>query len=195
MARWRRLLSSRPRPNFDVFTPRTVRPEAPPLLLIHGFACGREDWGAVPKIVATKSQRPVISFDNRGVGEMPPPPGPYTCNDMAHDAMCVLDRAGFDRAAVMGISLGGMIAQTLALDHPERVCSLILGCTTHGGREAHPPDAEFMRLCAAWAGEEAPNASSEHVDAFMRAMLPRAFLDERSGALLSAWPPRLRALW
>ncbi len=80
----------------------------------------------------------VILFDNRGIGESDAPPGPYTAAEMAADVVQVLDEAGVERAHVLGTSLGGMVAQELALTSPERVDRLVLACTTPGGAGAVP---------------------------------------------------------
>lgn len=180
-----RSFSTAPRPHIEWhrFTPRAVIPQAHPLLLIHGFACGLNDWGAVPRIIATRSKREVLSFDNRGIGQSGTPPGPYSVAAMASDALHVLDAAGVERAHVMGISLGGMIAQELALRDPSRVQSLILGCTSHGGADAQPPAAHFVSLSEAWASEAAPN-ESDRVDEFMRLMLPAVALEAPAGRTL-----------
>ena len=128
--------------------PRGAATDATPLLLIHGFACGMHDWGALPKLLAAKSGRDVITFDNRGVGGQYDwaPEGPYSVAQMAADALRVVDTAKLEKVNVMGVSLGGLIAQHLALEHAERTNALILGGTTHGGREATPPPASFMSL-------------------------------------------------
>ena len=70
-----------------------------------------------------------IALDNRGAGRSDKPFGRYDLEEMADDAVAVLDAAGVDRAHVMGASMGGAIAQLVALRHPERVQSLILACT------------------------------------------------------------------
>src|SRR5207237_523278 len=75
----------------------------------------------------------VLSFDNRGAGRSDAPPGPYTLAEMASDAIAVLDAEGIQRAHVCGFSLGGMVAQELALRYPERVARLVLGARTAGG--------------------------------------------------------------
>jgi pimeloyl-ACP methyl ester carboxylesterase len=80
--------------------------------------------------------RRTIRFDNRGVGRSSVPPTPWTIEEMADDATAVLDAADVDRAHVFGVSLGGLIAQEIALRHPARVAGLVLGCTHPGGRDA-----------------------------------------------------------
>ena len=98
-----------------------------PVLLIMGRAYGAGMWHrAVPELAACYR---VIRFDNRGVGCSSDPPGPYSVQLMAEDALAVLDAASAASAHVYGVSLSGAIALQLALDHPGRVRSLILGCT------------------------------------------------------------------
>lgn len=101
--------------------------EGEPLLLIMGFGLGREAWQ--PMLPMITGHR-VILVDNRGTGESDPPRPGLTLQDMADDCAAVLDDAGAGRAHVHGVSMGGMIAQLLALSHPEKVASLVLGATT-----------------------------------------------------------------
>jgi len=117
-----------------------------PLLLIHGLGYAR--WGWEPVLPELAEQFDVILFDNRGIGESDAPPGPYTVAEMAADAVQVLDEAGVARAHVVGTSLGGMIAQELALAYPERVDRLVLACTTPGGQKAHPMPQVTVALMA-----------------------------------------------
>ena len=128
--------------------------EGSPLLLIQGLGYGR--WGWEPIVPGLATRHRVVVFDNRGIGESDKPEGPYTAAQMAGDALQVLDEAGIDRAHVLGASLGGMIAQELAVAAPERVDRLILCCTTPGGPTTMPMPEVTMRLFA-----EAPSLAPE----------------------------------
>jgi 3-oxoadipate enol-lactonase len=115
-----------------------------PLLLIHGLGYGRWGWGPALPLLAGRHR--VLAFDNRGIGASEVPPGPYSARAMAEDAVAVLDGARVDRARVLGTSLGGMVAQELAIGFPERVERLVLACTTPGGERAVPFPEPTRRL-------------------------------------------------
>jgi 3-oxoadipate enol-lactonase len=114
-----------------------------PLLLIMGLGWASYLWNRTRKLLSEKFR--VITFDNRGVGRSDVPEGPYPIPTMASDAAAVLDAAGVKSAHVFGISMGGMIAQEVALNYPERVKSLILGCTAAGGPAALQPSPEVIQ--------------------------------------------------
>ncbi|HLH02566.1 MAG TPA: alpha/beta fold hydrolase [Bryobacteraceae bacterium] len=118
--------------------------QGPPVLLIMGLSFTHEMWYRVVPVL--RKRRRVILFDNRGVGRSDCPKGPYSIRQMARDAAAVLDAAGVPTAAVIGASMGGMIAQELALEYPERVSSLLLACTSYGGVVAKWPRPVFPRL-------------------------------------------------
>jgi 3-oxoadipate enol-lactonase len=102
-----------------------------PLVLIYGYAGHSGLWFQQIPVLSKKYR--VIAFDNRGVGRSDKPDTPYTMAMMAGDIAGLLDIIGIDAAHIFGISMGGMIAQHFALNYPQRVISLILGCTFCGG--------------------------------------------------------------
>ena len=124
-----------------------------PLLLIAGL--GYASWCWLELRGALRERCDLIAFDNRGTGRSDKPAGPYTMAMLADDAAAVLDAAGIARAHVLGHSMGGYIAQTLALSHPERVRSLVLVGTMPGGPGMQPMPAETVNT---WklAGTMAP---------------------------------------
>lgn len=114
-----------------------------PVLMIMGLGSNAYGWKrSLPWISASHQ---AIVFDNRGVGRSDVPEGAYDLTQMAADAVSVLDACGHESAHVIGMSLGGMIAQRVALEHAERVRSLVLLCTTPGGANAVPASDEVMR--------------------------------------------------
>ena len=115
----------------DIYYEEHGDAHAEPLLLIMGYAGNAAAWA--PQIPALAARFRVIAFDNRGAGRTAQPEGPYTIPQMADDAAGLLDALGIESAHVVGASMGGMIAQELALRHPSRVRTLTLLCTTPGG--------------------------------------------------------------
>jgi 3-oxoadipate enol-lactonase len=148
-----------------------------PLLLVMGLAADSTAWMfQVPEFA--RHYR-TIAFDNRGVGRSTKPPGPYSITQMADDAAGLLDTLGIARAHVVGVSMGGMIAQELALRHPGRVRGLVLGCT-------YPePDDEIhrqQRSSVTELGGTVSDAGDTTIDLtaldpfrFFQLLLPRVF--------------------
>jgi pimeloyl-ACP methyl ester carboxylesterase len=125
-----------------------VRGRGSPLVLIQGVGVGRWGWEPVADRLARRFQ--VITIDNRGIGASDAPPGHYSTRMMADDVLAVLDHAGIQQASLVGTSLGGMIAQELALAHPERVDKLVLVATIPGGPRGRPMPLPTTYLFA-WA--------------------------------------------
>ncbi|WP_416902158.1 alpha/beta fold hydrolase [Micromonospora echinospora] len=136
---------------------RAVGPvEAPPLLLVMGANANAATWPpALVDRLATRHR--VIVYDHRDTGRSTWAfdEHPYDVADLAADAVAVLDAAGVDRAHVVGMSMGGVLVQLLALDHPDRLlsatafCTAALGAGLAGGPDAPPlppPDPRLLRL-------------------------------------------------
>jgi pimeloyl-ACP methyl ester carboxylesterase len=117
-----------------------------PLLLIAGIPAILDDWGPIPR--GLRGKRRVIAFDNRGSGGTTVTPAPYSMEQLAADAVGLLDHLRVGRADVFGISMGGMIAQELALRWPHRVDRLILGCTNAGFENSAPQPRETAKAFA-----------------------------------------------
>lgn len=103
------------------------RPDGVPLLMIQGLGTDSRGWG-LQRLAFGRRYR-CFALDNRGVGASTNAPHPFSLEQMALDAVSVLDAEGVDRAHVMGASMGGAIAQVLGVRHPDRVRSLVLACT------------------------------------------------------------------
>jgi len=132
----------------DVRIAYQERGGGPPLLLVHGLGYDHHGWGPLPSLLDGDFR--LLLVDNRGVGESDAPAGPYTVDELAADAVAVLDAAGVERAHVVGVSLGGFVAQELAISHPDRVDRLVLLSTSPGGPNQHPMPARTVEVFSAY---------------------------------------------
>jgi 3-oxoadipate enol-lactonase len=102
------------------------------LVLVNGLADAKESWEA--QLPAFAERYRVVSYDNRGVGESTMPTGPYTTAQNAEDLARLVDALGLERFHLLGVSMGGMIAQEYAIAHAERLLSASFCCTySHPG--------------------------------------------------------------
>jgi 3-oxoadipate enol-lactonase len=160
-----------------------------PLLLISGVSGGTWSWEE--SIIAWSPHFRIIVFDNMGAGRSTKPDRIYRIQEMANHAAAILDAAGVEQAFVVGLSMGGMIAQELALTHPQRVFRLVLGCTHCGGSERIPPAPEVIRRFAHNKGL----SPEEIVDKNLHLLVTPEFLQSRSELLQRYRERQLKAPW
>ena len=120
------------RPDVDLYY--EVAGQGVPLLLIQGVGVAGEGWR--PQVDGLKQRFQTLIFDNRGIGKSVPCNGPISIEAMAEDARALMDAAGWESAHVVGHSMGGVIAQQLALDFSRHIRSLSLLCTFARGKDA-----------------------------------------------------------
>jgi 3-oxoadipate enol-lactonase len=141
-----------------------IRGKGVPLVMIQGFAGNHQAWFFQAPVF--KEYYKVIIFDNRGIGKSDKSSEPYTIRTMADDVIGLLDHIGVDKAHVLGLSLGGIVAQEIALTYPERVRKLVLG-STFAGREIVDVHPDMLK--AAGVKEGSTNADIGSID-FRRLM-------------------------
>jgi len=107
-----------------------------PLVLIHGAQGDRSMFSAIAPLFAAHYH--VLTFDQRGSGRSEKPDMDYSIAMLADDTAALMDHVGFSAAHIIGVSMGGMIAQEFTLRHPQKTRTLVLGCTTPGGSHAVP---------------------------------------------------------
>lgn len=134
----------------------------PILMGISGFGCGR--WLLEPLGRQLKSRFTVILPDNRGMGDSPKSPHPFTMEDMARDILRLVKRKTAGRIVVVGASMGGFVVQRLLLMAPEKISAAVILCSTSGG-------AEFGRLFHFWTRSQMEKVLKKDPEAYARWIL------------------------
>ncbi len=151
----------------------TLRRWRPWLVLVQGMGFDRRGWQ--PVLPNLQRHFRLVLIDNRGFGHSDRGAGRFGVADMAGDVLAVLDDAGINRAHVLGASLGGLVAQELAVTHPERVDALVLACTTPGWPFAYPMPMATVRKLIAAAGLSAEEKRRRLTE---NALSPRTVQDQ-----------------
>jgi pimeloyl-ACP methyl ester carboxylesterase len=150
----------------------------PPLLLVMGLGGQASSWGE-PLLEGLQRHFTTIHFSNRGTGATDKPSAGFTVRQMAEDAAGLMETIGLPQAHVFGISMGGMIAQELVLNHPEKVQGLVLGCTTCGPAHSVAVPAQTM----AKFGQMMQLPIEERVQRFWEIAVTPEFMEEQAGFL------------
>ncbi len=166
---------------------RTFGNSGPPVVLVQGLALSGRFWFTIPEELGRAGYR-VLVPDNRGTGRSELPAPPWPIGAMADDVAAVLDAERVDRAVVVGISMGGMIAQHVALRHPYRTEGLVLLATTCGLPHGRLPAPRTLQMLLSL-----PFARGKRASRMMaRLLLPECELG-RAREHLSDWPAAMAA--
>ena len=147
-----------------------------PVLLIMGYGMPGRFWAS--QIEALSARHEVIWFDNRGAGRTQAKPGAYTIKQMAEDAAALITHLGYASVHVAGVSMGGMIAQELALTHRAKVRSLALIATHAGGWLTGLPSRRGLTLFA----KASVGSRAKRSEAFQRLIFPEHYLNQADNA-------------
>jgi 3-oxoadipate enol-lactonase len=146
-----------------------VHGDGEPLLCVHGLACDTLGW--IPQIEAFAAAHRTVIFDNRDVGQSSMAEPGYETADMARDALALADELELDSFHLLGVSMGGAIAQEIAIQAPERVRTLTLAVTWPAG------SAYSRRLSDVWGARVRQVSREQHIDELMLLAQSEEFYD------------------
>lgn len=152
-----------------------------PLALVMGYSGSSEWW--FRQVPALSREYRVITFDNRGTGQTDKPDIPYAMEMMTADLAGLLDAIGVRATHMFGVSMGGMIAQHFALNYPQRVISLILGCTNCGGPHSVIPEPEAISALLD-LGKIDQMTLEQRASAVLPFIFTREFIENNGGIIL-----------
>jgi pimeloyl-ACP methyl ester carboxylesterase len=141
-----------------------------PLIMVMGLG-GNKDWWGPPLVSAISKKYKTIIFDNRGTGRTDTPETSFTIKAMADDTVGLMDALKIGKAHVLGISLGGMVAQELVLNHPDRVEKLVL-CATMCGASHSVMNLEVVAQLQSGGGQ----TPAEFIKAVTSLLFPPEFM-------------------
>ena len=162
-----------------------------PLVLISGYSGSSESWDVlVPRVREMSKHYKVVTLDNRGTGRSSAPEGDYSIKTMGDDVAGLLDSLRISKAHILGQSMGGMIAQELAINHPKKVNGLILACTTSRGAasDAIPRQREALEKLR-WMFAPPPGMSQESVfEEIIRLCYHKEFFEKNKASMMAFMP-------
>ena len=150
-----------------------VQGKGEPLVLIMGFTSDQSGW--IFQRGAFSKHYSVITFDNRGVGKSDKPSGDYSSKMMADDAIGLMDHLGIKKAHILAVSMGGTIGQQIAINYPERVNKLVLGCTFATTDDSSGITAELTKALQTREKQIADDGKGMNIFQFLDVFLPSTF--------------------
>jgi 3-oxoadipate enol-lactonase len=165
-----------------------------PLILIRGLGSNADHWYC--QLPAFSPHFSVVVFDNRGIARSDIPDAAFTISTMADDTVLLMDVLGITKAHILGISMGGMIAQEIALNYDQRVNGLILACTHCGGLHAIQPASDILNDLSEFLFAGTQEAAPKAMKALFsdRTIQQNSDVVQRYGEVSKRFPPTSQIL-